>query len=95
MIGLAFLDNRRRFFETLKFQKTVYSVKGLKKTESFLMWGLQPKTQKFFHTLCYSPCDDTPTAAIAAVTTGVVLYRRGRVAQCGVWKQKRIFFANL
>jgi hypothetical protein len=36
------------------------------------------------------PCDDTPTVAIVAVTTGGVEYCYGRVLQGREWKQKRI-----
>jgi hypothetical protein len=45
---------------------------------------------RFAVTLCYSPCDDTPTAATVAVTTGGV-YRYIRVPQVGVRKQNRLF----
>ncbi len=31
-----------------------------------------PKTQRPFVALCYSPCDDTPTAATVALTAGGV-----------------------
>jgi hypothetical protein len=36
------------------------------------MWSALPRTQECIVTLCYSPCDDTPTAATEAVTTGGV-----------------------
>jgi hypothetical protein len=45
------------------------------------MWSALPKTQKCAVTFCYNPCDDTPTAATAAVVTGGVyiyaVYRKG------------------
>ncbi len=36
------------------------------------MWSALRKTQRRVVTLRYSPCDDTPTAATLALTTGVV-----------------------
>jgi hypothetical protein len=33
------------------------------------MWSALPKTQKCVVTLCYSPCNNTPTAATIAETT--------------------------
>jgi hypothetical protein len=36
------------------------------------MWSLLPKTQKRHKTLGHSPCDDSPNAAIVAVTTSGV-----------------------
>jgi hypothetical protein len=33
------------------------------------MWSALPRTQKRVVTLRYSPCDDTPAAATAPVTT--------------------------
>ncbi len=55
------------------------------------MWSALPTTQKCIGTLCYSPYDDTPTAATVAVTTnGLSLY--GRVPQWrSYWKKKNIF----
>jgi hypothetical protein len=36
------------------------------------MWSALPKIQRRVKTLRYSSCDDTPTAATIAVTTGGV-----------------------
>ncbi len=49
---------------------------GSKKGGVFLMWAALPKTQRCVKTLCYCPCDDTPTAAtvLVVVTTGGVQY---------------------
>ncbi len=54
------------------FQRTGHSTSGLKKVKSFLLWSVLPKTQRHAMTLLYSPCDDSPTAAIVAVTPGGV-----------------------
>ncbi len=40
-----------------------------KKCGVFLMWSPLPKTQRRIKTLRHSPCNDTPNAAIVAVTT--------------------------
>jgi hypothetical protein len=37
------------------------------------MWSALPKMQRHVVTLCYSPCEDTPTAATVALMTGGVL----------------------
>jgi len=50
------------------------------------MWSALPKTHKCAVTLCYSPCDNTPTEV---VTTGGVSLRS--VSQGGIRKQIRIF----
>jgi hypothetical protein len=51
------------------------------------MLSAVPKTHKCVVTLYYSPCDDTPTAATVAVTTGGVSLRAFTAR-----KQKRKFF---
>jgi hypothetical protein len=56
------------------------------------MWSALPKTQKCDVTLSYSPCEDTPTAATIAVTTGGVSLRP-RTAR-GSMKTKKNIFAN-
>ncbi len=55
-----------------KFLKTGYSIHGLKLAESFLMWNALPKTQRSVLNSRYSPCDNTPTTATAALTIGGV-----------------------
>ncbi len=59
-IRLDFVHNRQYFFGTLKgilscfqIKKTGFSVQGLKKVESFLMWSPLPKKQRRLKTLPY------------------------------------------
>jgi len=42
----------------------------LKKGRVFFIWSALEKTQWRVKTLRYNPCEDTPTAATIAVTTG-------------------------
>jgi hypothetical protein len=57
-----FLDTLKGLLLRFKFKKT-----GLGPN---VEWSALPGTQTCVVTLCYSPCDNTPTATTEAITTG-------------------------